>query len=276
MSGIVVAGVSAGGLIGPPVISRLIEAYGWQNSYIIIGIVVMVLILLATLFLKRAPSQMEHVPHVQKKETYKAANVAASSYSFKEAVSTRQFWLLSGLFFCFGFALYGVIVHIVPHGIDLKMAAVAAAGILAVRGGVSIFGNYILGSLADRLGNRLIYIFGFIMFTGAFLLVSFTDQKWILYLFIAILGFAGGGMGASESPITAWLFGLNSHGLIYGVAHVGFTLGAAAGPFMMGEIFDRTESYHLAFLSCAAFSVIGVILTIMLKPAEKPVLSESL
>jgi len=51
--------------------------------------------------------------------------------------------------------------------------------------------------------------------------LSFTDAKWVLYLFIVMLGFAGGGMAASESPTTAWLFGLGSHGLIYGVVHVG-------------------------------------------------------
>jgi MFS transporter, OFA family, oxalate/formate antiporter len=275
MSGIVVAGVSVGGLIGPPVISRLIESYHWQKTYIITGVAVTVLILIATIFIKRAPPRMEQVQRVKKKEINKEASVVFNSFSFKEAVRTRQFWLLSGLFFCFGFTLYGVVVHIVPHAIDLKIAAVAAASILAVRGGVSIFGNYILGSLADRIGNKQIFIFGFIIFTGAFLLLSFTDAKWVLYLFIVMLGFAGGGMAASESPTTAWLFGLGSHGLIYGVVHVGFTLGAAAGPFVMGEIFDRTESYHLAFLSCIAFSVIGIILTTMLKPAQKSAPSKS-
>jgi MFS family permease len=274
MSGIVVAGVSIGGLIGPPIISRLIAAYDWDTSYIIIGIAVILLIVIATQFLRNAPSQIGQLPQVENKENRQLASSATNSFSFNKAVRTTQFWLLFGLFFCFGYALYGIIVHIVPHAIDLKIAAVTAAGILAVRGGVSIFGNYVLGSLADRIGNRLIYIFGFTMFTGAFLLLSFTDQKWILYLFIVMLGFAGGGMAASESPITAWLFGLGSHGLVYGVVHVGFTLGAAAGPFVMGYIFDLTDSYQFAFLTCAVFSAIGVLLTMMLKPAKNYMLGE--
>jgi MFS family permease len=268
MSGIVVAGVSIGGLIGPPIISRLIAAYGWDISYIIIGITVMLLIVIATQFLRNAPSIIGQLPQVKNKENPQSASSVTNSFSFKEAVRTTQFWLLFGLFFCFGYALYGIIVHIVPHAIDLKIAAVTAAGILAMRGAVSIFGNYILGSLADRIGNRQIFIFGFVMFTGAFLLLSFTEQKWILYLFIVILGFSGGGMAASESPITAWLFGLGSHGLIYGVVHVGFTLGAATSPFLMGYIFDQTDSYQLAFVTCAAFSIIGALLTIMLKQAK--------
>jgi MFS family permease len=270
MSGIVVAGVSVGSLIGPPIISRLIAAYDWDVSYIIIGITVMLFIVIATQFLRNAPFLSGQLPQVKNKEAFQSARSVTNSFSFKDAVRTIQFWLLFGLFFCFGYTIFGIIVHIVPHAIDLKIAAVTAAGILSLRGIVSIFGNYILGSLADRIGNRQIFIFGFVTFTVAFLLLSFIEQKWILYLFIVILGFSGGGMGASESPITAWLFGMGSHGLIYGVAHVGFTLGAAVSPFLMGYIFDQTNSYKLAFITCAALSIIGTLLTIMLKPAKKP------
>jgi MFS family permease len=269
MSGIVVAGVSVGGLTGPPIISFLIDTYEWRTTYIIVGISVMTLIIIATQFMRNAPRQNGQLPQVENKKNSQPVSSANSSFSFKEAIRTPQFWLLSGLFFCFGYSLYGIIVHIVPHAIDLKIAAVTAAGILAIRGGVSIFGNYVLGSLADRIGNRSIFTFGFIMFTGAFLLVSFTDQKWILYLFIIMIGFAGGGMGASESPITAWLFGLGSHGLIYGVAHVGFTLGAAAGPFLMGYFYDINNNYHWAFLTCAIVCVLGVFFTVMIRPVKK-------
>ena len=76
-------------------------------------------------------------------------------------------------------------------------------------------------------------------------------------------------MGASESPITAWLFGVASHGLIYGVIHVGFTIGAAAGPFVTGYIFDLTGGYQVAFLTCAALSFLGLILSMTLRPVKK-------
>ena len=269
MSGIVVAGVSIGSLIGPPIISLLVVTYDWHVSYIVIGITVMLLVVIATQFLKNAPFKIEELPQVKNKAESKSVSPVTKSFSFKESVCTAPFWLLFGLFFCFGYALYGIIVHIVPHAIDMKIAAITAAGILSLRGLVSISGNYILGSLADRIGNRQIFIFGFVMFTAAFLLLIFTEQKWILYLFIVILGFSGGGMAASESPITAWLFGVSSHGLIYGVAHVGFTLGAAISPFLMGYIYDQTNNYQLAFVTCAAFSILGALLTIILKPVQK-------
>ena len=166
---------------------------------------------------------MRQIPKFENKGNNQTAKQDTNSFAFKEAVKTIQFWIAFGLLFCFGFPTYAVVVHIVPHAIDLKIPPVSAANILAVRGAVGILGNYMLGALADRIGNRKIFIIGFIMLSAALFWLSVAEEEWMLYLVILVLGFAGGGMGASESPLTAWLFGLGSHGLIYGVVHVGFT-----------------------------------------------------
>ena len=96
-----------------------------------------------------------------------------------------------------------------------------------------------------------------------------ANEMWMLYIIAAVFGFTHGGMGASESPLVARVFGLSSHGLIFGVAGLGFTVGAAAGPYVMGYIFDSTGSYHIAFGVCAAVSVIGLILSVILRPTKR-------
>jgi MFS family permease len=269
MTGIVIAGLGIGGLIGPPVISRLLASYGWLLSCVIVGIAVLLFVVIAAQFLRRAPAQMRQLPDVETGGKHQAAKSATNSFSFKEAVKTTQFWLVFGMFFCYGFGAYAIVVHIVQYAIDLQISPVSAANLLAARGAVVILGNYILGALADRVGNRQIFIIGFVMMAAALFWLPIADKEWMLYLFIAVAGFASGGMGASESPLTAWLFGISSHGLIYGVVHVGFTIGAAAGPFITGYIFDLTGDYQLAFLTCAALAIAGLILTIILRPAAK-------
>jgi MFS family permease len=269
MTGIVIAGLGIGGLIGPPLISRLIATYDWLLSLIIVGIAVLLFVVIATQFLKRGPTQMRQLPKSESGGNLQAAKSITNSFSFKEAVKTTQFWIVFGMFFCYGFGTYAIVVHIVQHAIDLKISPVSAANILAARGAMVILGNYILGALADRVGNKQIYIIGFIMMSAALLWLSLADKEWMLYLFIVVAGFASGGMGASESPLTARLFGISSHGLIYGVVHVGFTIGAAAGPFITGYIFDLTGGYQPAFLTCAAFGIIGLILTVILRPTTK-------
>ena len=46
----------------------------------------------------------------------------------------------------------------------------------------------------------------------------------------------------------------------------GATFGGAIGPTLAGSIFDTTGSYTVAFLLCAAVSIAGIMLLVLLKP----------
>ena len=134
---------------------------------------------------------------------------------------------------------------------------------------MTVIGNFVLGNVSDRIGNKRFFVIGFAVWAAALFWLVRANEMWMLYVISAVFGFAHGGMGASESPLVARVFGLSSHGLIFGVAGLGFTAGAAAGPYVMGYIFDITGSYHLAFVVCAAVSVIGLILSVILKPTKR-------
>jgi OFA family oxalate/formate antiporter-like MFS transporter len=70
----------------------------------------------------------------------------------------------------------------------------------------------------------------------------------MLYLFAAMYGFSHGGFFIVLSPLLADLFGLSSHGAIFGGVFLSATAGGAVGPMLAGRIFDVTGSYQLAFL----------------------------
>ena len=269
MTGIVVAGAAMGTLIGSPVISRLIAAYGWRLSYAILGGVVLLVVIVAAQFLRRDPTQMGQLPYGENEVKQQGLKSETGAVSLREAVHTTQFWVVFTLLFCFGFSLDGPMVHIVPHAIELEISAVSAANILAINFGASIIGNFVLGGLGDRIGSRQIFIIGCILMAAALFGLVPAGEVWMLHLFAIVFGVAFGGMSAVESPLAARLFGLSTHGLIYGVVHLGFTVGAAVGPFVTGYIFDSTGSYQVAFLVCAALAVVGLMLAAILRPTER-------
>jgi len=268
MAGIVMSGTGIGTLIGPPVANWLISAYAWRTSYMILGGAVLIIVVSAAQLLRRDPDQMGQLPYGENEGGEHESKVRTEGFSLKQAAYTRQLWIISAMLFCFGFCLFSIIVHIVPHATDLGISAASAASILATIGAVGIAGNVVLGTAADRIGNRQVFLISFIlMSSGLFWLVRATEV-WMLCLFAAVLGFARGGMGASESPLVAGFFGLSSHGLIFGVTGLGLTTGAAIGPFLTGSIFDVTGSYQTAFLVCAAISIVGLVLTAFLRPIK--------
>jgi len=270
MTGIVISGLTIGQMIGPPVISRLIAEYQWRQSYMILGITVFIIVVSAAQFLKRSPGMVENFGNGINKKGLETNNNVSRDYSLKEAIHTVQFWFVVAVFFCFGYIAYGMMVHIVPHITRLGISDISAANVLAVNGGVGIAGNFVLGGLVgDRIGNRKAFIIGFFLSIAALVWLVPVRELWMLYLFAIVFGLGLGSMGTSESPLVARLFGLTSHGLIYGVTGLGFTVGGAVGPVMIGYICDVTESYQPAFIVCAALGIVGLILMVILRPTKK-------
>lgn len=265
MTGIVISGSGIGILITPPIANWLIATYDWRITYIILGIVILIIVTLAAQFLKRDPVQMGLTPYGKNKEDEQRLELVAEGFSVKQATYTSRFWLVIGMSFCLGFSRLTLLVHIVPHAIDLGITAATAASILATIGGTQIVGQIVLGIVADRIGNKQVYVIGFILMSAALFWLAPAREMWMLYLFATVFGFAHAGIGSAESPLVAVLFGLRSHGLLLGIVRLSVTFGGAIGPLLAGYIFDVTESYKLAFMMCAVVVIIGLILTLVLK-----------
>ena len=109
-------------------------------------------------------------------------------------------------------------------------------------------------------------IFCFLIVAATFFWLQVAGELWMLYLFAVVYGFAHGGLFTLMSPWVAELFGLSSHGAIFGAVAFGGTIGGAFGPVIFGRIFDVTGSYQLAFLLSAVISIIAIIFALFLRP----------
>jgi len=271
MTGIAVAGTGIGGLITPLLANWLISTYAWRLSYVILGSVVLVLIVLAPQFLKRDPAQVGQLPYGENGREVHGLQLGNNGLSLREAVYTKQLWLVSGLFFSFGFCVFSVMVHIVPHAIELGIPAASAANILAIIGGVSIAGKTIMGAVTDRIGTRMGIIIGFILVFATLVWLVVIRELWMLYLFAALFAFGYATMVALMSPIIAELFGLSSVGILLGIVNFAATIGCAIGPVLAGWLFDINGSYQLAFLLSAAVGLIGLIITLFIRPTHRQI-----
>ncbi|HEX7474495.1 MAG TPA: MFS transporter, partial [Dehalococcoidales bacterium] len=265
MTGLVASGAGVGMLIVPTSSAHLIVNQGWRLSFVLMGLLVLVVVLFASQFLKRDPAVIGAVPYGEAKQPVSAPAVSGG-LSLKEALRTPQFWIIFAMIFCYGFYSMSINVHIVPDAIHAGMSATSAANILAVSGALLVAGRIVLGNSADRVGNQPIFVLGFILSTVALFGIVLTQAYWVFFVFAAVIGLSQGGIGVSQSPLVATLFGLKSHGSIYGCIGLGFTLGAALGPYFTGYIFDMTGSYHIALLVCAFASIAALIFSFFIKP----------
>ncbi|MFQ5997434.1 MAG: MFS transporter [Dehalococcoidales bacterium] len=264
MTGVVVSGVGAGTLIVPPIANWLLANYSWRTSYLLLGIAVIVLVILLAQFIRRDPTEMGLQPYGEINSGQKR-DLQSMGLSLREAICTQQFWLISGAFFCFTLGLGAVMVHIVPHAIDLGISATGAALILTIVGGLSIMGRVVMGMTSDRIGYKRTIIIGLAMVLISFCWSLFANELWQLYLFAIIFGFGYGAISATVFPLVAEYFGLGSHGAILGFLIFSGESGNGIGPVVTGHIYDITGSYQLAFLIWALVSFVGIILILRLR-----------
>ncbi len=269
MTGIVKVGTGVGMLVMPILINRLVSVYGWRTTLMIMGGIALILFFIFAHFLFRDPSQKGLAPDGQQHiSTVKDWHVE-KGLTFKEALKTRQFYTIAIVYTLFYTCSNTMMIHIVPHGIDLGLSAANAAKILSTLGALSIAGRFLMGIAGDRMGNiRAMVICFIVLFTGLTWL-QFSHNMWMLIIFAIVHGFAHGGVFSVISPILAELFGTVSHGLIFGIMAFVSSIGGFIGPVMAGYLFDSRGSYGIAFMALATLSFTGLIAALTLKPVDK-------
>jgi MFS family permease len=267
MTGVIKVGTGAGQLVLPLVASIMIMDYGWRFASVCIGIIVSVFLIGSGQLLRRDPGQVGQVPDGVRELAVGRLNSPESGLSLQQALRSGQFWMVCSINLLAVYCLLTIIVHLVPHATDIGIAPIKAAGTLSTIGGVSMVGRVSIGIAIDRIGNKKSMIICFILLVASFFWLQAARNMWMLYLFAVVYGLAHGGIFTVISPIVAELFGIGSHGVLFGIVVFSGTVGGSIGPLLAGHIFDTIGSYHPVFLILSGVGVAGLLLTLFLKPA---------
>lgn len=266
-TGILGSGIGVGVTFMPPLASFLISDYDWRVSYIAIALIALIIPVIAQ-FLKRDPATAEKLKQATDEVQVSNSLISSQGFSVSQALRTRQLWMICIIFFIATACVQTVLVHIVAYATDAGITATIAATILSVIGIASTISKVGAGGALDRLKGKTILIIVFILLLASFLMLQLPAVIGLLYFFAAVFAAGYGGYSVSQSPTIAEYFGLRSHGTLFGISQAMAGLGCAAGSFFSGLVFDTTGSYNLAFIGCAVLCVLGMMLTIILKPAD--------
>ena len=268
VTSVFLSGGSFGCMIMAPTSNWLISNYGWRISYFTIGIIALVGIILLAQFLKTGSMVMMKSQHSKSNLERYILDHEAKGLLFRQAIQTKQFWILCVIIFLGSFCQFTILVHFVSYAIDVGISAGNGAALLGIATGIGIVGRILIGIAADRVGNKRIFAICFCLLAIDFIWLLITKTFWMFCMFAIIYGLVGSISVVLPSPIVAELFGLKTHGTILGAVMFGGTIGGAAGPLLAGYIFDITGSYQLDFLICAILSIAGITLSLFLTPTN--------
>ena len=89
-----------GNMMVPLVFSVVIHGVGWRYSYLIMAGTVLVVMFSTIMFIKRDPGEMGLVPYGVDNTETRDDTSQSEGVSLAFALRTKQYWLISFLFFC--------------------------------------------------------------------------------------------------------------------------------------------------------------------------------
>ena len=263
------------GMITFPLIAGLVIKYrGWEDAWIVLGVLVWTLALgPVSMLVRQSPESVGLLPDGELPERGDAGiDVAAvfeeESWTLREAMRTPTLWLLAlatGLLFLLQ---SGTNIHQAAYFLDQGMGVGVSAATLSLNAVFTGVGSLFWGWLVDRAPVRYTYAGVSLMMAVTLVLFPIADTTVKARVVASLFGAAVGGILVVPVVAYANYFGRRSLSAIRGVTEPFVSLGQAIGALFSGIVYDVTGSYKDAFL---VLSILGFVAIVMLLATRAPV-----
>jgi MFS family permease len=243
------------GAIWPPVTQHYVEAFGWRESYISLGLFCGIGMALLAFFLRKAPPNQP--VEIQQANTGQSKSLSINKRPFGIHPVAAQWWLfVAGVACCVAMAMPQV--HIVAYCADLGFGPARGAEMLALMLGCGIVSRLFFGWVCDHIGGVKTLLLGSVLQGLALLLFLPFKGLVSLYIVSAMFGLFQGGIVPSYAIIIREHFPINQSGRLVGFVVMGTLFGMALGGWMTGKIFDMTGSYQAAIVNGIGWNILNI------------------
>ncbi len=281
---IAVMGASLAGIMMPPLVTALVDAYGWRSGYYAFAISTAVTLLpLVYLFLRDRPEEigevrdgLRYVAKLGEDKVEVAHDLR--EWTWQELLKSPAFWAIGLIFGSMVCVFSAVMLHLFGHLLDIGLSTESAALVLSVTALFAALGKPVVGLLSDFLGAR-VSIWLALVCQGVALLVFTQANTFELAVVAAgLYGFGYSGMSPLRTFAVSTSVGSLSFAMATGVLRwVELPFVLAASP-LAGFIYDATGSYNTAFLILAGLMAVACIGPFFIRvggAAERRTLKES-
>jgi len=238
---LVSAGMGMGTLLIAPLSRWMITNYDWRSAMLTIGSLAWLLVIPASLFVRRPPVVGLAGGAAQ-------AGAGGREFTMAEVLRTPQFVAIALTHFACCAAHSGPIFHMVSYVADCGIEPMTAAKIFGLTGLASLSGRIVCGLIADRVGAKRTLIVGLMIQALAVSLYMITRGTIGFYALSAMFGLSFGGVMPLYAILVREYFGAKIMGSAFGAVAMISTLGMALGPFAGGWLFDTFGSYFWMYL----------------------------
>ncbi|MBP1940451.1 MFS transporter [Cytobacillus luteolus] len=250
----------------------MIEQWGWQFTWRVMGIVILMFFVpLAYFFVRNKPEDIGLLPdnkQIVTKSNEADIVIEEQSWTLAEAKKTRTFWLL---LFCVTIPALvntGLTFHLLSIFTESSLSPVLAATVLSLMAIIGFPISIFSGFLADKMQANYMLVIAFIG-QILYILILLVSKSAILAISFGVLwGIVGGVERIALNVIWPNFFGRKYIGSIKGLAMSVMVIGSAFGPLPFGVFYDIFGGYNEILIVLLIFPVLGALAAFW---AKKPV-----
>ena len=275
-------GFAVGGITLVPIIAWAVGGigteddparFGWRAVAMGVGVTIILLAFPISRLVRNRPEDLGQRPDgdtaPQASATAGRPGALQSSteergLTWREAIRTRIFWLMSVGHACSSIVIVTIMVHLGflldDRGFSLQTIGLVVSTYTAVNAVFILVGGY----MGDRMPIRLA-VFGFSALQSvAVVVLVFAHSLPMVFLFAAILGIGFGGRTPLTTAMRGVYFGRKSFASITGISMVPMNVLLFSAPLFAGYMRDVTGEYAIPFLTIAIVSLFGSCLFLLL------------
>ena len=260
---LVSAGMGMAPMTMSPIAAWLVSNHDWRAALLIIAIIVAVIMVPASFFVRRPPA-LECEGDARAKDAE-----AGLEMSRGEAIRSPQLMILLLTNFCCCATHSGPIFHTVSYAIACGIPTVTAVSIYSLEGLAGMGGRLGFGLLGDRFGAKHVLVAGLLVQAIGALGYYFAHSLAEFYSVAAVFGFTYAGVMPLYAVIARENFPLRMMGTIIGGSAMAGSLGMATGPILGGWIFDGTGDYGWLYIASFGMGVGAVLIASTFRPFPK-------
>jgi MFS transporter, OFA family, oxalate/formate antiporter len=269
ITGIAVAGFGAGALLTAPIAKQLVQGVGLFPTFAILGILYLVMVVGAALFMKNPPEGW--TPEGWEPEEEESGERTGVDYELGGALKTWQWYALWALLFLNVTAGIAIISEADPIAQEVSgVAPATAAWLVSIISVGNAAGRFLWAWLSDAIGRKWVFLVMFLLQAALFFLLPVVGASFVM---LAILSFIivscyGGGFGTMPA-FNADYFGSKNVGMIYGLMITAWGFAGVLGPQLISIMYDATRSYAGAFYILAGIMLVSSIVPFIVRPPKR-------
>lgn len=262
VNGLIAAGFGLAAVYLAPLTSHLIAQYGIQQSFMILGVGILVIAVPLACTINNPADDYE--PKAPAGYVAKTGPQGANM-QWRSMLKTPQFyslWLMYALASSAGLMVIGNITSIAIKQSSLTQAAFLVVILAIFNSG----GRVAAGILSDKIGGIKTLMIAFVMQGINMALFATYDNEVLLIIGAAVAGVGYGTLLAVFPAIIADYYGLKNYGGNYGVLYTAWGVSGFIGPVVAATAVDMTGNYEVAYSICAAMLLVATLLSFVTKP----------